>query len=160
MTLQQLSDPDLISVFTNMLEKYHIPGDIIMIDITDTSALDKSKWSLSIINQLKEYGVRISIDDFGIGYSALSTVERSSINILKLDRSYISKLHIERNMEITKAIINLAKALNLDVVAEGIENLQQFKMVRDLECDAAQGFYLNKPLDTKELHELTYNLYL
>ena len=160
MTLQQLSDPDLIRVFTNMLEKYNIPGDIIMIDITDTSALDKSKWSLSIINQLKEYGVRISIDDFGIGYSALSTVERSSINILKLDRSYISKLHIERNMEITKAIINLAKALNLDVVAEGIENLQQFKMVRDLKCDAAQGFYLNKPLDTRELHELIYNLYL
>ena len=160
MTLQQLSDPDLISVFTNMLEKYDIPGDIIMIDITDTSALDKSKWSLSIINQLKEYGVRISIDDFGIGYSALSTVERSSINILKLDRSYISKLHIERNMEITKAIINLAKALSLDVVAEGIEDLEQFKMVRDLQCDAAQGFYLSKPLDIKELHELIYNLYL
>ena len=160
MTLQQLSDPDLISVFTQMLEKYSIPGDIIMIDITDTSALDKSKWSLSIINHLKEYGVRISIDDFGIGYSALSTVERSSINILKIDRSYISKLHIEKNMEITKAIINLAKALDLGVVAEGVETLEQFKMVSELQCDAAQGYYLNKPLNVDQLRELTYNLYM
>ena len=160
MTLQQLSDPDLISVFTKMLEKYNIPGDIIMIDITDTSALDKSKWSLSIINHLKEFGVRISIDDFGIGYSALSTVERSSINILKIDRSYISKLHIEKNMEITRAIINLAKALDLGVVAEGVEDLEQFKMVSELECDAAQGYYLNKPLNVAELRELTYNLYM
>ncbi len=160
MTLQQLSDPDLINVFTLMLEEYQIDGSIIMIDITDTSALDKRKWSLSIINKLKSFGVSISIDDFGIGYSALSNVDRSSINILKIDRSYISKLHIERNMDITRAIIQLAKALDLRVIAEGVESLEQFKMVRELECDAAQGYYLNTPLNLHDLHELIYNLYV
>ncbi len=160
MTLQQLSDPDLINVFTRMLCEHNITGEMIMIDITDTAALDKSKWSFNIIKHLKQHGVRISINDFGIGYSALSTVERSSINNLKIDRSYISRLQNEKNMEITKAIINLAKALNLSVIAGGVENLEQFRMVRELECDSAQGSYLNKPLNCAELHELTYNLYV
>ena len=160
MTLQQLSDPDLISVFDTMLETHGISGKMIMIDISDTSALDTSKWSLSIVKNLKKHGVRISIDDFGIGYSALSTVERSSINILKIDRSYIAKLHIEKNMEITNAIIKLAKALSLEVIAEGVETLEQFKQVRELECTAAQGFYLNEPLSRTDLHDLIYNLYI
>ena len=159
MTLQQLSDPDLIDVVKDTIAKYNITGDMIMIDINDTAALEKSKFSLRVISDLKKLGISISINDFGIGYSALSSIESSSINVLKIDKGYIAELHKKKNLKITKAVIRLAKALKLGVVASGVENFEQFEKVRNLKCDAAQGFYLNKPLNGSDLSELIYNIY-
>lgn len=98
------------------------------------------------LSKLKEIGVRLSIDDFGTGYSSLSRLQHLPVDTLKIDRSFITKIELEpATREVVTTIIHLAHAVNLKVVAEGVEEDSQARRLRDLGCDMAQGFYFGRP---------------
>ena len=108
-----------------------------------------------MLKQIKETGVQISIDDFGTGYSSLSYLHRFPIDLLKVDRSFVSAMEENtENGEIVRTVIALAKALNLKVVAEGIESIHQFHQLRILGCEYGQGYLFSKPLQVADIERM------
>ena len=108
-----------------------------------------------MLKQIKQTGVQISIDDFGTGYSSLSYLHRFPIDQLKVDRSFVSAMEENtENGEIVRTVIALAKALNLKVVAEGIESIHQFHQLRILGCEYGQGYLFSKPLQVADIERL------
>lgn len=108
--------------------------------------------ALVVLRALKELGVLLAIDDFGAGYSSLSYLQRFPLDILKIDRMFVEELGVRSEAkEIVAAVINLAHALRLQVVAEGVETEQQLEVLKSLGCDLAQGFLFSHPLPAAEL---------
>jgi EAL domain-containing protein (putative c-di-GMP-specific phosphodiesterase class I) len=111
--------------------------------------------ALPILTGLKDMGIRIAIDDFGIGYSSLSRLTQFPLSTIKIDRSFIHGVaKIAENKDLTKAIIALGRALSLSVVAQGVETKEQADFLRQNACDEFQGFYLNKPMPADQITEL------
>ena len=107
----------------------------------------------STLEECREDGMIISIDDFGTGYSSLSYLHHFPIDILKIDRSFINNMVEDKSaLELVKSITSLAHNLNMKVIAEGIETEEQFKILKGLNCDKAQGYWLAKPMPLKDLH--------
>jgi len=108
--------------------------------------------ALVVLRALKEIGVLLAIDDFGTGYSSLSYLQRFPLDVLKVDRMFVEQLGMRSGGdEIVSAVIQLAHALGLEVVAEGVETEQQLDVLRSLDCDFAQGFLFSRPVPAAEL---------
>ncbi len=113
-----------------------------------------------ILNQLRELGVQLHLDDFGVGYSSLRYLQRFPFQAIKIDRSFVNGMKDGGNTEIIRAIVALAGALKMDVAAEGVETAQQLKDLKGLSCEFGQGYYFDKPLsledasDILRLHEM------
>ena len=100
-------------------------------------------------------GIRISLDDFGTGYSSLSYLKNFPIDVIKIDRSFVMDLsNSEQDRSIVDAIISMSKALNLKIIAEGVETLSNAKFLEEKQCDQAQGYYFSRPLSAVELEEI------
>jgi diguanylate cyclase (GGDEF)-like protein len=141
----QLVRPDIIDRHARTLATNGLPADRLVLEITESSLVEIDT-ARPAIDRLSKLGVRVAIDDFGIGYSALSYLADLPIDILKIDRSFISALVQEGPEEaITSAIIDLAKRLGMTTVGEGIETAAQLGQLRALGCDLGQGFYLGRP---------------
>ncbi|MDY6820945.1 MAG: EAL domain-containing protein, partial [Deferribacterota bacterium] len=112
--------------------------------------------SLIIIKSLKELNIKLSLDDFGTGYSSLSYLTKIPLDTLKIDRSFVMNMTEGSNNEknVVKMIINLAKNLNLKVLAEGVETEEQYKILKEWGCDEYQGYYFSKPLPADKFEEL------
>jgi EAL domain-containing protein (putative c-di-GMP-specific phosphodiesterase class I) len=106
------------------------------------------------LQKIADLGFKISIDDFGTGYSSLSYLHRFPVDIVKIDRSFISNLEMEGQVSIVKAIIAMAHGMNIKVVAEGIENQWQYDFLKAEDCDIGQGYFISKPLPTKKIQQL------
>jgi len=112
-------------------------------------------YTIKILSELRKMGVRIALDDFGIGYASLNYLKQFPIDIIKLDHSFIKNLHqIREDWTITASIVNMARKLNLKVVAEGVESHDQLCYLRSLKCNEYQGYYFSKPLPENEMTEL------
>ena len=110
--------------------------------------------TFSVLQELKEMGVKLAIDDFGTGYSSLSYLKKFRVNKLKIDRSFIRDIATDSDdAAITTAIIKMAKSLKLKVIAEGVEDEAQMSFLREHQCDEFQGFYFSKPLRVSEIGE-------
>jgi EAL domain-containing protein (putative c-di-GMP-specific phosphodiesterase class I) len=108
--------------------------------------------TLSILNGLKSLGIQISIDDFGTGFSSLNHLRRFPVNELKIDKSFISDIHIDpKCTSVIKAINNLSKSLDLRIVAEGVETKEQYTFLKKNGCDEIQGYFISHPLPMEEL---------
>lgn len=130
------------------------PG-MLELEITEGVAMQDVEHTRTTLKQLKDIGVRISIDDFGTGFSSLSYLRRFPIDKLKIDQSFVRNLATnESDAAITRAIIGLGHSMKLEVVAEGIENAEQLDRLRQENCDIAQGFYLHPPLTTDRFEKL------
>lgn len=141
--------PDFINQVKNILSQTNCPVSLIEIEITETTSINNEKILKNNIIALKQLGFSIAVDDFGTGYSSLSLVRNyhSFFNKLKLDRSLIENIcKTSTDQLFVKQIINLGKLLNLEVLAEGVENLEQLSMLGHLGCIYAQGFYFDKAL--------------
>ena len=115
--------------------------------------------TVHILDQLKSLGVRLAIDDFGTGYSSLSLLNQLPIDTLKIDRSFIDRIeHRGRKRQIVGAIIAMAKKLNLQIIAEGIETLEQLTFLADNDVDFGQGYLFSKPLPEEDIPELVQQL--
>ena len=129
--------------------------DLLELEITETVVMQDAEATIATLRRLKNMGVRISVDDFGTGYSSLSYLKRFPIDVLKIDRSFLSRVHEDcDNQAIVRTIIALAKSLKLAVVAEGVETQQQYDFLRELGCDRAQGYLLGRPTTAEELQKM------
>jgi EAL domain-containing protein (putative c-di-GMP-specific phosphodiesterase class I) len=115
--------------------------------------LENSDEVVAILNELRALGVQLGLDDFGMGYSALSYLRRFPFQTLKIDRSFVSGMHADGgNAEIIRAIVSLAAGLAMNVTAEGVETADQVDRLKNLACEFGQGFYFYKPLAREDAH--------
>lgn len=145
---RHFTDKSFIQKMIDMLDKYNIPRDLIEIEITETVIMDKlqQESAFSIIRELHEAGIRMSIDDFGSGYSSLGVFEQIPASVLKLDRSFlINHMDRERQAEIMKQIVKLAHNLNALVVCEGVETDDDVELMGEIGARIAQGFRYARP---------------
>ena len=123
--------------------------------MTESVLMDDSETVLDILRQLKELGVRLAIDDFGTGYSSLSYLHRFPVDILKIDRSFVERLsRTSDNAELARTIVRLGQSLQLQTVAEGIEDSAQFLALRRMGCDIGQGYYFGRPMEGDDMGRL------
>jgi EAL domain-containing protein (putative c-di-GMP-specific phosphodiesterase class I) len=125
------------------------------LEITETGLLHDMEGASRKLRELRAAGMRIAIDDFGTGYSSLGLLSKLPVDILKIDRSFISGLPSDRaSVTLVSSIIGLASAFNLAVVAEGVETLGQLELLRRLRCDYSQGYLHSRPVPTAELERM------
>ncbi len=122
--------------------------------ITENLLLSNDRLVEHVLKQIQAMGIGVTIDDFGTGCSAMSYLTRFHFDRLKIDRSFVSELHVRTgSTAITSAIITMAHDLEMGVVAEGVENVEQFELLRSQGCDEIQGYFLGRPVPAHELQE-------
>ena len=152
LSVHQLRQPDLAEQIRAVLTRYQINPDLLTCEITESSAMDDIDATVRVLGQLDATGVHLSIDDFGTGHSSLSYLRKLPADELKIDRSFVLDLETSEDArKVASAVINLAKSLNLKVVAEGVETEGQNKILRDFGCDQLQGYLFAKPMSAKAL---------
>lgn len=149
---KQFQKQDLGSMVASILEETALPPSALELELTESIIMKEPEEAVIVLKSLKDLGVTISIDDFGTGFSSLSYLKHFPIDILKIDKSFIMNLESdEANSAIALAVISLAHSLNLKVVAEGVENKEQYNFLLEGNCDYAQGFFIHKPLDDQQI---------
>jgi EAL domain-containing protein (putative c-di-GMP-specific phosphodiesterase class I) len=152
---RQFQDQNLLSLIQQNLTNIGLSGDGLHLEITESVAMKDLSRSATILNELDQLGIKISLDDFGNGYSSLGYLNRFPIKILKIDRSFIKDIEESRNSEaIISAIISLSHALNLDVVAEGVETEEQLAFLQSNACDKIQGYLIGRPVPASQLESM------
>ena len=152
---ERLEHKDFVQSTLEILRRASIDPKTIILEITESTLLRDLRERGRRLELLRAWGVRIAIDDFGTGYSSLSYLRKLPVDIVKLDKEFVSD--IEESIEsqaIVSAILSLAAAMNLSVVAEGVEREEQFEVLRDLGCDTFQGFLLGSPLEISDARDL------
>lgn len=123
-------------------------------EITETATLKDIEQCASLVKKLKKYGVTFSIDDFGVGYTSFGIFNKLDVDEIKIDSSFIKDIAIDyRSRAITSGIVDIAKGFGIQVVAEGIETLEQLCILEELDCEQAQGFYLSRPVPATALNK-------
>lgn len=136
------------------LKKARIPAQFLILEITESLLIDESSESLEWLQSIKQTGLKLSIDDFGTGFSSLSYLRNFPVDTLKVDKSFVDDiLTFHKNAKLVESIVSLAHNFDLTVVAEGVEEKQQLEFLKTLGCDYIQGFYFSKPLPGKDFLE-------
>lgn len=146
---KHLSNPHLVEDIMDVMRKYDMAGRYIEIELTETVDEAESNLLIEFIKRMKYHKVRISIDDFGTGYSSLNMLRSFSVDVLKIDKSFIDNLD-ERNKIVLSNIIRMAQELDMEVVAEGVETKEQALYLGEIGCHTLQGFLFDKPLSKEE----------
>ena len=149
---RQLHDPKFVAIVNEALMRSHMPPEQLWLEVTESVMITQPEQALETLRNLSALGVRIAIDDFGTGYSSLSFLQRFPIHRLKIDKTFVSGLATDLNARtLVKTIIAMAVALDLEVVAEGVETVQQLHALADLNCGQAQGFLISHPVPPQEI---------
>jgi len=152
---RQLVEKDIVQNIISIIESYDVPGHCLEIEITENAIMDDMESVIRKLQELSDYGLTIAIDDFGTGYSSLSYLHKLPIHTLKIDRTFLKECHIKKcDNTIINTIVAMAKALDLNVIAEGVESQRQLEYLREIDCDEAQGFLFGKPLPPKVISQL------
>ncbi len=149
-----LLEPEFLGLVKSLLEHHQLPGEAVVIEITETTIITDFLRSQAVILQLRDLGIVVSIDDFGAGFTSLAYLSSLAVGELKLDRAFITSLNAEgngREMELVRATINLGHEMGLRVVAEGIEDVETLDLIGDLGCDLAQGYFISRPSPASRL---------
>jgi diguanylate cyclase (GGDEF)-like protein len=154
-------DPELLEWMTETVAQFALPPDTLHLEITESALIDVPDIAVTVMNALSSIGIRLALDDFGTGYSALSYLHRYRFDVLKIDQAFVAEVDQKEESEaIVRAILALAVALNLDVVAEGVETQSQLHKLREMGCAKLQGFLFAAPapadaIDWARLEELS-----
>jgi diguanylate cyclase (GGDEF)-like protein len=152
LSTRDLLDPSLPQKFQALLAKGRVAASAFCLEITESAMMDEPQRALATLEQLSAMGFKLSIDDFGTGYSSLAYLKRMPVNELKIDQSFVRNMQTDvDDATIVRSTIDLAHNLGITVVAEGVENGQVWNMLRDLDCDHAQGFHMGRPMPVSEL---------
>jgi diguanylate cyclase (GGDEF)-like protein/PAS domain S-box-containing protein len=152
---RQLQDPALISRVRSALSEAGLSGETLQVEITESLLMKDSELAERRLNELRELGIAIALDDFGTGYSSLGYLHHFPVDALKIDQSFVASLPDgPRPAALVKSIIELARALDVTTVAEGVENAEQARILKELGCFTAQGSYLCQPQTTAQLEVL------
>jgi EAL domain-containing protein (putative c-di-GMP-specific phosphodiesterase class I) len=143
-----------------LVEKSGIGRENLYMEITESAYTENEDQVIDIINRFREKGYHIEMDDFGTGYSSLNMLSRLSIDVLKLDRSFIKDIVNEeedgKNVRLVELILDIARSLKIIVVAEGVETKEQLDFLKKRGCELVQGFYFSRPLPLEEFEKEVY----
>ena len=155
LSARQVAQPDLLELVSSTLTKSGLEPRYLKLEITETVVMENAEAAIKMFKRLRVLGVQLSIDDFGTGYSSLSYLHRFPVNHLKIDRSFISRMiETKDNAEIVKTIVALAHNLGMEVIAEGVETVEQWQKLRTLGCQYAQGYLFSRPVQEERVIEL------
>ena len=154
-SVQQLSKSDFVSFMKSVLKESRCRAEWIELEVTESGLMKNPSEAIKILQALSDLGLELAIDDFGTGYSSLSYLKKLPINRLKIDKSFVDDLpDDEEDVAITRAVIALAKSLNLNVIAEGVETEAQKEFLVENGCEKIQGYLYGKPMDTEAFYEM------
>ncbi|MEG4116197.1 EAL domain-containing protein [Microcoleus sp. N9_B4] len=147
---RQFAEPESIEQIKQVLLETGVDARCLKLEITESVVMEDGEAAAAMLSQLRDLGIGLCIDDFGTGYSSLSYLHKFPINILKVDRSFVSRIgETGENLEIVRAIVMLARSLGMEVVAEGVETAVQLAQMRSIGCEYGQGYFFSKPLDSE-----------
>jgi diguanylate cyclase (GGDEF)-like protein/PAS domain S-box-containing protein len=157
LSARQFARNNLDSSIGKLLQEFQINPNLLEFELTESVLMSDSRDSVQVLDNMKKYGVRLSVDDFGTGYSSLAYLKRFPLDALKIDRAFISHITTDQgDATIAKAIINLAHSLRLKVVAEGVESQAQLDFLRANDCDEMQGYFFAAPMSAADcVHAVT-----
>jgi diguanylate cyclase (GGDEF)-like protein len=149
---KQFSQPDLVEQVAEALQAAGLTPASLSLEITEGVVIEKTMLATQTIDGLKKIGVKIHMDDFGTGYSSLSYLHRLPVDAIKIDRAFVSHMDTEdRPQQVVRTILTLVQNLGLETIAEGVTNPEQLQLLRQLGCDAAQGFLFSPPVDLESI---------
>jgi diguanylate cyclase (GGDEF)-like protein/PAS domain S-box-containing protein len=152
LSLINVRDIQMGEMIMDLLQAYDVPADRLCLEMTEGTIMANQGRTLELLSGLTAAGIHVAIDDFGTGYSSLAYLKRLPISALKIDRSFVMDMvENEADAIIVRSTISMAHGLGLRVVAEGVETAEAWTMLRDLACDAAQGYYVGRPLPAEDL---------
>ncbi|HTR69936.1 MAG TPA: EAL domain-containing protein [Mycobacteriales bacterium] len=152
---RQLHDPTLVATATEALERAGLPPEVLVIEITENLLLRDADLARTRLSALRALGIKVAVDDFGTGYSSLAYLDRYPVDVLKIDRSFVEPLGASRkSAALVRSVVDLATALELDTIAEGVETEQQLTTLRSLGCRHAQGFFFSQPVPVSWIRAL------
>ncbi len=151
----EILQKDFVKKVATVLSEFQVEGKWLAIEITESNILDQVDDVLYVVNGLKELGIKLYLDDFGTGYSALGYLKKYRFDTIKLDKNFFDDIHTNFESEaIVQFIINLSNQLNINVIAEGVENKEQLEKLYKLGCKEVQGYLFSKPVPVTEFEEL------
>ncbi|MEO8384934.1 MAG: EAL domain-containing protein [Betaproteobacteria bacterium] len=155
LSARQLTDKGFVELLTAILEETQLDPSLLELEITESQVMRQGEGSIVRLNEIAGMGIQLAVDDFGTGYSSLSYLKRLPISKLKIDQSFVRDITIDPNdTAIVVAIISMAKSLDLDIIAEGIETAGQLTLLRAKGCRVGQGFYFSVPMSAENLAPL------
>lgn len=159
LSARQVQDPGVVKDVERALAEAGLAAAGVTLEITESALMSDAEAAVSTLARLKELGVRLALDDFGTGYSSLSYLQRFPVDTLKLDKAFVDHLGIgnAKDSRLAQAIIGLGELMHLEVVAEGIERVEQLDRLRALGCRLGQGYYFSRPLAAQDMHEFLTN---
>ena len=147
LSARSLPDLKLVESVRQCLKKSGLPAEALELEITESSAMSDPVHGLKTLHALAKLGVLLSVDDYGMGHGSLDYLRKLPVKLLKLDRSFVNRMHDNHaDAAIVRSTLELARHLRMDVVAEGVEDAECFEALRELDCFAAQGYYLSQPV--------------
>lgn len=154
MSRNHLGQDYFIDVLSLIAERWEIPLSSLEIEITESAFFEDSEHLIKILNKLKSVGFRLSMDDFGAGYSSLNMLKSVPIDVLKIDKEFLDQSGVsEKSRIIIASIIHMSKSINVEVVCEGVETEEQAEFLRNVGCDYAQGYLYSKPLTLQDFYD-------
>lgn len=146
----QLADSNFVDAYREILESVGLPPEYVGLEFTESAMFDNEETLRTIVDRLHALGVKVLIDDFGVGYSSMMSLKVIPVDILKVDKSFIDSIGDERGDKIVISIIEFALSLGMSVTAEGVENDNQYRFLRNHRCNDIQGYYFSRPVPAKE----------
>jgi EAL domain-containing protein (putative c-di-GMP-specific phosphodiesterase class I) len=148
----QFREKGFTDLVARTLRETGLPARHLELEITESLLMSEADEALSVLNELADMGICLSIDDFGTGYSSLSYLKRLPVHKLKIDQSFVRDVPGDADdVAIVRAIVSLSRALDLSVIAEGVETAEQADFLRDLGCDEIQGYYFSRPVPADQV---------
>jgi diguanylate cyclase (GGDEF)-like protein len=156
LSVKQFAQPSFCAKLEGLLREHDLPEGTLKLELTESCIMIDSTAAIALLSQIKSLGVRVAIDDFGTGYSSLSYLQRFPLDTLKIDRSFTQAMGTGGKEEsmIARTIMPLAQYLGLDVVAEGVETVEQAIQLKELQCKYAQGFFFSRPISAEDARRL------
>lgn len=151
----QLHGDGLRLALAESLSRFALPSSLIAIELTESSILEEGGDGFEELSRLREMGVELQIDDFGTGYSSLSKLQRLDIDAVKIDQSFVYKLATDQqSLALCQAVVSIGRSLDIDVVAEGVETVEQLQLLQQMGCDEIQGYLVSRPLPAEQIPAL------
>lgn len=149
LSARQLAQPNLVQLVTSILEETDLNPAYLELEVTESLMMENVEQSINVLEQLRELGIQLALDDFGTGYSSLNYLRRFPIDTLKIDRSFVRDVvSNSHDAAVTNAIIALAKSLELNITAEGVETIEQYEYMKAQGCHEIQGYYFSPPVNS------------
>jgi EAL domain-containing protein (putative c-di-GMP-specific phosphodiesterase class I) len=152
---KQLKNKNIIEKFEDALNNIDIKPENLRIEITETSFIDYDKSVMDNLHKLRDLGIKLAVDDFGVGFASLSYLQRLPVSIIKIDKSFIQKVGLnEEANDFIRSIITFGKSIDKEIIAEGVEDSEQVAFLSKYHCEKFQGFLFSKPVHLNEFENL------